>query len=149
MNRPPRKSGESLFSDGIGYHILWVGILMAGITLGAQAWAMHAVPDNWQTIVFTILAFAQLGHVMAIRSARFYLFQQGVFSNLPLIGAVLLTIGLQLLVIYHPVGNELFKTKPLSMEELIACFGFAAVVFHAVEMEKLVKNMLRKLDDHS
>jgi Ca2+-transporting ATPase len=144
MKRPPRKSGESLFSDGIGYHILWVGLLMAGITLGAQAWAIHTGHDNWQTIVFSILAFAQLGHVMAIRSARFYLFQQGLLSNLPLIGAVLLTIGLQLLVIYHPVGNELFKTKPLTWQELAACFGFAAVVFHAVEAEKFIKRIIRK-----
>jgi Ca2+-transporting ATPase len=144
MKRPPRKSGESLFSDGIGYHILWVGLLMAGITLGAQAWAIHTSHDNWQTIVFSILAFAQLGHVMAIRSARFYLFQQGLLSNLPLIGAVLLTIGLQLLVIYHPIGNELFKTKPLTIEELVACFGFAAVVFHAVEAEKFLKGLFRK-----
>ena len=148
MNRPPRKSGDSLFSDGIGYHILWVGLLMAGITLGAQAWAIHTGHDNWQTIVFSILAFAQLGHVMAIRSGRFFLFQQGVFSNPPLIGAVLLTVGLQMLVIYHPIGNELFKTKPLTWQELLACFGFAAVVFHAVEIEKLIKQLMRKKAAH-
>ena len=149
MKKPPRKSGESLFSDGIGFHIVWVGLLMAGVTLGAQAWAIHTKHDNWQTIVFTILAFAQLGHVLAIRSDRFFLFQQGIFSNPPLVGAVVLTILLQLGVIYLPFFNKAFRTAPLTLEELLGCVAAAAIVFHAVELEKLTKKLFwtKRSDD--
>jgi Ca2+-transporting ATPase len=144
MQRPPRKTGESLFSDGVAYHILWVGLLMAGVTLSAQAWAIGRDMPHWQTMVFSILAFAQLGHVMAIRSDRRFLYRQGLFSNLPLLGAVLLTVGLQLMVIYAPFGNRLFKTQPLTANELMICFGAAALVFHAVEGEKYVKRLIYK-----
>lgn len=139
MQRPPRKTNESLFAGGIGYHIIWVGLLMAGVTLSAQAWAIHNNLDHWQTMVFSILAFSQLGHVMAIRSDRQFLIKQGLLSNVPLLGAVLLTILLQLAVIYLPFANKLFKTEPLSLNELMICFAASALVFHAVELEKYIR----------
>jgi Ca2+-transporting ATPase len=140
MNRPPRASKESLFAGGIGIHIVWVGMFMATITLGIQAWALHNGSENWQTMVFTVLSLAQLGHVLAIRSEKQFLFKQGIFSNLPLIGSVALTFLLQMAVIYWPVANEIFKTKPLTLAELLICIGGAAILFHAVELEKWIRN---------
>ena len=144
MSRPPRKTNESLFADGIGYHILWVGLLMAGVTLGIQAWAINHSGSHWQTMVFTVLSLAQLGHVLSIRSDRQYLYKQGLFSNLQLLGAVLLTFVLQLGVIYLPFANKIFKTQPLSLNELLICIGVSAIVFHAVEFEKFIKQRLMK-----
>ena len=142
MKRPPRQTNESLFSKGVGFHIIWVGLLMAAVTLLAQAWAIDRGMEHWQTMVFSILAFSQLGHVLAIRSDRRFLFQQGIMSNRPLLGAVLLTVALQLLVIYTPLGNALFKTQPLTIEELLICFAASALVFHAVEFEKFIKGVI-------
>jgi Ca2+-transporting ATPase len=139
MKRPPRHPNESLFADGVGYYIVWVGLLMAGVTIGTQAWATAQGIENWQTMVFTVLSLSQLGHVLAIRSDRTFLYKQGVFSNLPLLGSVLLTFGLQMLVIYLPFMNDVFKTRPLSLNELIICLVMSAVVFHAVELEKWIK----------
>jgi Ca2+-transporting ATPase len=144
MKRPPRRASESLFAEGIAYHILWVGLLMAGITLGTQAWAINKELAHWQTMVFTVLSLSQLGHVLAIRSDREFLYKQGIFSNLPLLGAVLLTCLLQLAVIYLPFANEIFKTQPLSFQELMICVGASAILFHAVELEKWLKSKLMK-----
>jgi len=138
MKRPPRPSGESLFSQGIGFHIIWVGLLMTALTLGTQAWAIRVGDAHWQTMVFCVLSFAQLGHVLAIRSDRSYLFSQGIFTNLPLLGAVVLTFLLQLLVIYLPAANKIFRTSPLTLNELLICIGVAAILFHAVELEKFI-----------
>lgn len=151
MQRPPRPSGESLFAGGIGLHIVWVGMFMAAITLAIQAWALTNEVAHWQTMVFTVLSFAQLAHVMAIRSDRQFLFQQGIFSNLPLMGAILLTVVLQLGVIYLPSANKLFNTEPLSVVELLICIVGAAILFHAIEFEKWIKrksnsSMLTKND---
>jgi Ca2+-transporting ATPase len=144
MQRPPRPTKESLFSDGVGFHILWVGLLMAGVTLGIQAWAIKNSIVNWQTMVFTVLSLSQLGHVLAVRSDRTFLFKQGIFTNLSLLSAVLLTFILQLGVIYLPFMNEIFKTKPLSLNELLICVGGAVVLFHAIELEKSIKRLIRK-----
>ena len=143
MNRPPRKTNESLFA-GTGYHIIWVGLLMAGVTLGIQAWATHHEKEHWQTMVFTVLSLAQLGHVLAIRSETESLFSQGLFSNLPLFGAVMLTFLLQLGVIYLPFANKLFKTQPLTVEEVLICIATSSIVFVAVEIEKWVKRIQGK-----
>jgi len=94
-------------------------------------------------MVFTGLSLTQLGHVLAIRSDREYLFKQGFFSNPELLGAVLLTFILQLGVIYLPFANEIFKTQPLTFQELIICIAASAIVFHAVELEKFIKRKLR------
>lgn len=139
MKRPPRPTDESLFSDGVGYHIIWVGLLMAAATIGTQKWAISQGIEHWQTMVFTVLSLSQLGHVLAIRSDRRFLYQQGIFSNMLLLGSVLLTFGLQMAVIYLPFMNEIFKTQPLSLFELAISLAMSAVVFHAVELEKWIK----------
>ncbi len=139
MSLPPRKPSESVFAHGLGLHIFWVGLLMGAVCLGVQAWAFHESDPKWQTYIFTILCFSQMGHVLAIRSDYYFLFRQGIFSNLPLVGAVLLTFFLQLAILYIPSLNFIFSVQPLTWKELLACLLVSSIVFHAVEMEKLVR----------
>jgi P-type Ca2+ transporter type 2C len=61
-----------------------------------------------------------------------------LFSNKALLGAVALTVVLQLAVIYWPVANEVFKTQPLTLAELAMCVGLSSVVLVGVEIEKAV-----------
>jgi len=116
--------------------IIWVGLLMAGITLLTQAFAVYGGDGHWQTMVFTVLTLAQMWQVMAIRSDRRSLFQQGLLSNRPLLGAVLLTFVLQLVVIYAPPLNPIFRTTPLTAAELAGCVAVSSVVLVAVEIDK-------------
>ncbi|MFN5334335.1 MAG: cation-translocating P-type ATPase, partial [Bacteroidota bacterium] len=139
MRIPPRKPNESIFSNGLGWHILWVGLLMGAVCIGVQAWAIDHDDPKWQTYVFTILCFSQMGHVFSIRSQHFYLFQQGIFTNRPLVGAVLLTFMLQLCLLYIPILQEAFSIQALSFYELGMCIGLSLIVFHAVEAEKWVR----------
>lgn len=136
MKRPPRRPDESIFAHGLWQHMVWVGLLIGAVSLIAQTLAFHANSGTWQTMVFTTLVFAQLAHVMAIRSERESLFTIGVFSNSYLVSAVLLTILLQLAIIYLPFLQPIFKTQPLSSIELLICCALASVVFVAVEIEK-------------
>ena len=136
MNRPPRHPKESIFAHGLGYHLFWVGLLMGSVSVFTQAWFMNAGGTHWQTMVFTVLSLSQMGHVLAIRSDRESLFKQGLFSNKPLLGAVLLTFVLQMATIYVPVLNPIFKTAPLTAGELAISLLLSSIVFMAVEIEK-------------
>ena len=136
MSRPPRSPAESAFARGLWQHVVWVGLLMAGVTLTTQAWAYHHGSEHWQTMTFTVLALSQMGHVLAIRSERASLFKIGIGSNPLLLGAVALTVILQLGTIYLPGAAAVFKTQPLSARELLACLLLSTVVFFAVEGEK-------------
>jgi Ca2+-transporting ATPase len=144
MHRPPRKTNESLFSDGIGFHIAWVGLCMAGITLGVQAWALANVNSHWQTMVFTVLSLSQLAHVLAIKRDKSFIVERGFFNNKSLVLAILFTFALQLFVIYLPFANKLLKTAPLTLLELLVCIAGAIFLFLAVELEKLIKKRFRK-----
>ena len=136
MSRPPRPIHESIFAHGMWQHMIWVGLLMGGVSLLIQAWALQGGSTHWQTMVFTVLTLSQLGHVLAIRSEKDSLFSVGIFSNPMLLFAVLLTFMLQMATIYIPALNPIFKTEPLSMSELVLCLALSSVVFIAVEIEK-------------
>lgn len=136
MQRAPRAPTESIFSHGMWQHILGVGLLLGGLCLGIQAWAISTGHAHWQTMVFTVLTLGQMAHVMAIRSETDPLWRLGLGTNKPLLGAVLLTFGLQMATIYVPFLNPIFKTEPLSLAELALCLAAASVVWIAVELEK-------------
>ncbi len=139
MQRPPRPPGESVFARGLGVHALLVGLLMAAMALGAQAWHVGQGSPLWQTMVFTILCFTQLGHVLAVRSEQTSLLTLGLLSNRPLLGAVTLTVALQLAVVYLPALNSLFHTVPLPAMDLALCVATALVVLGVVEIEKWLR----------
>jgi Ca2+-transporting ATPase len=139
MKRPPRNPKENIFSGGMAIHILWVGFLMGVVTLGIQAWAIHNQESHWQTMAFTVLCFSQLGHVMAIRSDWKSIFKTGIFSNKSMLGAIAITVSLQLMIIYLPLLNLIFKTQPLTYLELAITLAVSSIVFWAVEMEKWIK----------
>ena len=139
MQRAPRRPDESIFSGGMWQHMLWVGALIGSVSILSQAWAIHNDSDSWQTIVFTVLTFSQLVHALVIRSEKSSLLSLGLFSNRYLLAAVLITVALQLAVIYLPFLNDIFKTQPLTATELGFCFLLPVSVFVAVETEKWFK----------
>ncbi|MBM3223531.1 MAG: cation-translocating P-type ATPase [Candidatus Tectomicrobia bacterium] len=136
MRRAPFKPGESIFSRGIGRHILMMGPLLALVAFGVGYWAYIQQHPAWGTMVFMTLTLSQLGHALAVRSHRESLFRIGVRSNPLLIGAVGITLALQLVVVYVPQCQALFNTVPLSLTELAICLVLSTVIFWAVELEK-------------
>ncbi len=136
MQRPPRQPQESIFAHGMWQHIIWVGLLIGGLSIASQAWAISRGVAHWQTVVFTVLTFSQLFHALAVRSERTSLWRMGLTSNLPMLGALLFTVTLQLAVIYLPALNPIFKTQPLPLYDLAVCIVLSSVVLIAVEIEK-------------
>jgi Ca2+-transporting ATPase len=143
MNRPPRPPQQSVFANGRGLHMLWVGVLMAGITLSLQGWAIRN-GLHWQTIVFNVLCLCQMGHVLAIRSETQSFFKIGIFSNKPLIGSVLLAFLLQFAITYIPFLQPIFQTKALSLYEFLLVGVASSLVFFAVEIEKMISRRREK-----
>lgn len=138
MQRPPRHPKESIFAKGLGIHVIWVGLLMGALSLGMQAWSIHDGNSHWQTVVFNTLCLSQMGHVLAIRSESQSFFSMGMFSNKPLLGAVLLTLLLQLAVTYVPFLQPIFRTEALTLNEFLMVGIVSSLVFFAVEIEKAI-----------
>jgi Ca2+-transporting ATPase len=116
--------------------IIWVGILMGLVSLGVGFYYWSIGNPNWQTIVFTTLTLSQMGNALALRSERESIFKLGFLSNKSLLNAVLLTLVLQLAVIYVPFLQSVFKTNPLTAAELAISLLLSTIVFWAIELNK-------------
>ncbi len=141
MNRPPRPPYQTVFANGRGIHIIWVGILMAGIALFTQSWAIEK-GLHWQTIVFNVVCLSQMGHVLAIRSENQSAFSSDFFSNPLLIGAVALTFIFQFIITYFSFFHSIFYTETLSINEIMIVISASSIVFFAVEIEKKISKKL-------
>ena len=139
MKRPPYPPDENVFGRGMARQILWVGILMGFVSLGVGYYFWLQGNPNWQTIVFTTLTLSQMGNALALRSERESLFKIGLLSNKSLLNAVLLTLVLQLAVVYVPFLQSVFKTNALSWQELLISLVLSTIVFWGVEVDKWIK----------
>jgi Ca2+-transporting ATPase len=136
MRRPPHDPRESIFARGMGRHIIWVGLLMASLSFATGFWYWHSGRAQWQTFLFTTLTLSQMAHILAIRNERASLFTAGLFSNTPLLGAVLLTALFQLAIVELPVLQGVFNTVSLPWQDWALSVVFSSVIFVAVEIEK-------------
>jgi len=136
MRHPPYRPGESVLARGTGLHVAWVGLLMTTLSLGVGLAFWRADLGTWQTMVFSTLVFAQMAHVLAIRSSRDSLLRIGLRSNPQLLGAVVITVLLQLVVVYWPPVGRILGTVPLALEELLLSAALGLLVLCAVELEK-------------
>ncbi|HEY9846830.1 MAG TPA: HAD-IC family P-type ATPase, partial [Candidatus Caenarcaniphilales bacterium] len=147
MRRPPFSPREGIFSRGLGWYMIRIGIVFAIITIILMQWAYTYTrspgsspdlnPERWKTMVFTTLCLAQMGHALAVRSDTRLTLEMNPFSNPYVLGAVTVTTILQLLLIYVAPLRNFFGTYWISPLELAICFGFSALMFVWIEAEKL------------
>jgi Ca2+-transporting ATPase len=139
MKQPPLNPQESIFARGLGSYILRIGLIFGLLTIGLMLWAFNTPNAHWRTIVFTTLCLAQMGHALSCRSDRYLLIELPQFTNPFLVGAVVLTTILQISLLYVPLLREFFGTEALTLPELTLCLGTSAVIFIAIEADKLVR----------
>jgi Ca2+-transporting ATPase len=144
MKRSPYNPQESIFARGLGWYMVRTGLIFAILTIALMHWANSNDPVHWKTMVFTTLCLAQMGHALAVRSDSQLTIQLNPLSNPYLLGAVLLTTSLQIGLLYVPALQTFFGVTPLNGLELLICFGFSALMFVWIEMEKWVIPLFRK-----
>lgn len=117
MQRPPRLSGESIFSHGLWQKILGRGILIGVITVVVFSWSLHEGMslDMARTMAFATLIITQMCYVFECRSERAAFWEVEITSNPFLAAAVISSLGLLLAVIYHPALSVVFATVPLTL----------------------------------
>jgi P-type Ca2+ transporter type 2C len=144
MSRDPYNPKESIFNRPMINAILWIGGLMAVVSILAGYFHYQSGLATWQTMIFTTLTIAQMGNALATRSTNDNLFKIGLFSNKAMLGSVLLTFLLQIAVVYVPFFQNIFGTVALSVRDLGISFALAAVVFVVIEFVKWIRTRLNK-----
>ncbi len=134
MHQPPIEPGESLFARGLGSAILRTGLVFGALVVALMAVAARlGLP--WQTMAFTTLCLAQLGHALSAGSDRL-LWRTPPLANPWLLGAVLATATLQLLLLYVAPMARFLGVTALSAGELAACGGVSLAFVAYLELEK-------------
>lgn len=154
MKRKPRDPKETFLDRGRGRYVLWNGILIGLITLfvfmeglrfysGADSifsipykYLTNEVITHAQTMAFITLSFSQLVHSINLRSKDKSIFQIGLFTNKYLIGAMLLGVILQTLLVYVPFFREVFHIYPLSFKDWMLIIGITFTPLIANELVK-------------
>ena len=147
MERKPRKKDSKIFSKNIVLRMMAVGIIMC---IGTLALFKFYDPINnlvyAQTIAFSTLMMFQMFNVLNCRSEKNSLFKIGVFSNRYLIGAIVISILLQVMVIYTPLAT-FFKTIPLSLIDWAYVVLMSSTVLIFGETIKLISNKIKKFQE--
>ncbi|MEP7127848.1 MAG: cation-translocating P-type ATPase [Chitinophagales bacterium] len=144
MNRPPRPPRENLFAGGLIVRILLTGTVMAAGAIFIQWWAVKHGHDlrTQQTAVFTTLCFVQLANALSVRSVYNSMFSAGIFANRGLWGTIILTVILQLLIVYIPVLQTVFKTASLDLNMMMAILSVILVSLFCIEIIKKINRII-------
>lgn len=148
MQKPPRNPKSRVIDNNTWLHIIFIGIIMALGTLLLLDWSLPGglIPGKngtilyARTMVFTVLVFFQLFNVFNVRSRERSAFY-GLFSNRWIWWTILLSVLLQVIVIYTPFLQSAFGTVPLNVLDWLICTVVASSVLW---IEELVKFVLRR-----
>jgi Ca2+-transporting ATPase len=143
MTRPPRPQGEGIITRRMWTGIFFVGAVMAaGTLLALDASLPGGLIEGTgsmrygQTIAFTTLVMFQIFNVFNARSDERSALR-GLFKNYWLWGSVLLSLALQMAVIYIPFLQEAFSTVSLSLGDWLRCAAVASSVLWLRELSKV------------
>jgi len=151
MQQHPRKASSSVFSEGMGFNIIYQGILEALITLGVFFYAAHVYPADTAgrhpvaiTMAFLTLGLIQLAHCFNVRSRTKSIFKIGWFTNKYVIAAVATSALLQVIVVLVPAFNGIFRVVSLNLEQWLVVIIASIVIIPLVEIVKFVQNKLAR-----
>ena len=131
MSQAPRDTKEPILDKSMMGGIVFQAIAIAFASLLSYFWAagMYGIGHGLvhvRTVVFTTLITAELFRAFSSRSQDYTLFKIGLFSNVRMIQAVLVSFLLTVAVIYVPVLNEIFDVMPLTLHdwEIVLTYSF-------------------------
>lgn len=144
MRHPPRGLGERIIDRRMVVNVITIGLVMAASTLATIDLRLPGglFPgsgdlEEARTMGFTVLVLAQLFNALNARSERASAFM-GLAANRRLLGAIGLSLVLQVLVVHLDVLNAAFGTVPLSFGSWLLCAAMASATLWASEVLKLV-----------
>jgi len=148
MNRPPRKREDSLFGDGMGQRIILEGFMIGCLALlafgiGHIYFDQHGQHIVGRTMAFAVLSLSQLVHAFNVQTEHSLLCISPL-RNPWLLGAFIIGVCLQCVVIMVEQLAEVFKVCPLSREQWLLVLAFSVAPLAIVELEKWKNRILAK-----
>lgn len=133
MKKPPRNPKDGIlqgmllftFTAGVVAFLTTIGLFSYFYPWWQQGLSTEML-DKARTIAFCQTVFFELFFVFTCRSER-GAFAAGIFSNIWLIIAVVVSLGLQVLIVMVPFFHQIFKTVSLSFTDWGLMIGAALI----------------------
>ncbi|MCI8641114.1 MAG: cation-translocating P-type ATPase [Clostridia bacterium] len=152
MDRKPLKPSKGVFTKGMVWRVIYQGVMIGILTLGAFMIGLGTIKEPigdlsleeskievGQTMAFVTLALSELVHVFNVRNNKKSIFKTGIFNNIKLIGAVLVSALLMIVILIIPALREIFSIPILPTENIIELMLLIFAPFVIVEIFKLLK----------
>ena len=152
MNRKPNKPGKGVFTKGMTWRVIYQGIMIGLLTLGAFMIGLATTTEPidgltldeskievGQTMAFVTLALSELVHVFNVRNNKVSVFKTGIKGNSKLIWATLASAALMLVILFIPALRNIFSIPILPTENIIELIGLIIAPLIIVELFKLFK----------
>lgn len=151
MQRPPRKSSDGIFAGGMGFDLLYQGVLVSALTLlsyftghylESGQWAITASPHG-MTMAFLTLSMAEIFHCFNMRSQRhsiFTLHSQNRVLWLAALGSFIATTA----VCEVPFLATAFGFTSVSLQEYAVAIGIGVCIIPLVELVKLIERRISR-----
>ncbi len=152
MNRKPNKPGKGVFTKGMTWRVIYQGIMIGLLTLGAFMIGLATTTEPidgltldeskievGQTMAFVTLALSELVHVYNVRNNKLSVFKTGIKGNSKLIWATLASAALMLVILFIPALRNIFSIPILPTENIIELIGLIIAPLIIVELFKLFK----------
>lgn len=145
MQQKPRDSRKSIFVDGFAANMIFYGVLVGAITLAAYWLGEYVLSDptiadgTANTMAFATLVFGELTRAFAVRSETRSIFRIGIFSNSAMNKAFLVSLVLQLAVLFIPFLQDIFKVQSLTGVEWTIVILLSLIPLIVSEISKVFR----------
>lgn len=140
MNYKPRSKKESIITNYDTWIMLSIMIIMTIACLGMfYKYDFELNLQHAQTVIFTVLIITQMFNALNASSETESVFKKGLFSNVYLILAIILSIFMQISIIYIPILATIFKIIPLTVMDWVYIIIVSSSVLIVGEMIKMIR----------
>ncbi|MGA2914493.1 MAG: calcium-transporting P-type ATPase, PMR1-type [Sedimentisphaerales bacterium] len=147
MKQPPRSTNEAVITKPQALLMLAQGAFIAFCSLLAFCFVYYIEEGKnlgrARTAAFIVLSCSQLFHSFNCRSMTESLFKIGLFTNKSLILATFISFLLQMMVVYTPFIQKVFKTEMLGIFDWVLVIVISSFPLWAMEIVKKLKNQVK------
>ena len=154
MKRKPRNAKAGIFSGGMGFDVIYQGVLVAVLVLVSYFVGHYLEEGNWaitnsshgMTMAFLTMSMAEIFHSLNMRSQRGSIFGLKTHNKV-LYLAALGSLVATTLVCEIPFLANAFGFESVSLQEYLIAAALGVLVIPIVEIIKLIQRKTAKKED--
>ncbi len=145
MCRSPRAANAPLLSPFLLWRVVLLSLLFTAMSLGVFFYALDSGRgiETARTMVVNMVAVAEVFYMFSVRYLHMRsLTWRGALGTPAVLWAVGGVVASQLLFTYAPFMNDIFETRPLTLQDGLLIIGIAIGLLLFLELEKLLMRRL-------